>query len=115
MAALRRKRDELASVIELLLEEGSDPSCRQGSTGPKSEVSGEAAMQVRNEKNSSFQLLKSSCFFVARKQVGWSLLHHLARVGDHTRLLWFLHQGAEVDPVDRTGTTPLFIAAAKVT
>lgn len=47
-------------------------------------------------------------------QVGWSLLHHLARVGDHARLLWFLHHGAEVDPVDRMGTTPLFLAAAKV-
>lgn len=50
-----------------------------------------------------------------QKQVGWSLLHHLARVGDHIRLLWLLHHGAEVDPVDRMGTTPLLLAAAKVT
>lgn len=35
---LMRKRDELVSVLELLLVEGSDPNCRQGSTGPMSEV-----------------------------------------------------------------------------
>lgn len=46
MGTLRRKRDELVAVLELLLEEGSDPNCRQGSTGPKSEVGVSAAMQV---------------------------------------------------------------------
>ncbi|CAM9577679.1 unnamed protein product [Pylaiella littoralis] len=79
---LNRKRDALASVLELLLEEGSDPGCRQGSNGPRFEV-------------------------------GWSLLHHFARVGDHARLLWLLHHGAQVDPVDHAGTTPLLLAAAE--
>jgi len=35
---LKKKRDALVAVLELLLEEGSDPSCRQGSTGPSFEV-----------------------------------------------------------------------------
>lgn len=35
---LKRKRDALVAVLELLLEEGSDPSCRQGSIGPSLEV-----------------------------------------------------------------------------
>lgn len=47
-------------------------------------------------------------------QVGWSLVHHVARVGDHGRLLWLLSIGAEVDPVDRVGVTPLSLASAKV-
>lgn len=29
-------------------------------------------------------------------------------------MLWFLLHGAEVDPVDRMGTTPIFVAAEKV-
>lgn len=50
VATLRRKRDELVSVLELLLEKGSDPSCRQGSTGPRSEVGGVVTMQVVREE-----------------------------------------------------------------
>lgn len=38
MGSLTRKRDELVVMLELLLEEGSDPNCRQGSTGSMSEV-----------------------------------------------------------------------------
>lgn len=80
---LKHKRESLVLVLDLLLDEGSDPSCRQESSGPILEV-------------------------------GCSLLHHLARVGDHARLLWFLHRGSQVDPVDLAGTTPLLLAAAKV-
>lgn len=35
-------------------------------------------------------------------------------MGDHGRLLWLLSIGAEVDPVDPVGVTPLSLASAKV-
>lgn len=39
METLKQKRNALVSVLELLLEVGSDPSCRQGSIGRRLEVS----------------------------------------------------------------------------
>lgn len=45
METLKRKRDALVAVLELLLEEGSDPSCRQGNTGPIVEVGVELVLR----------------------------------------------------------------------
>lgn len=56
MGTLRGKRDELVAVLELLLEEGSDPNCRQGSTGPRSEV-GVGATDAGNECGETIAML----------------------------------------------------------